>query len=134
MNVTFGKKIIQQKYDVEFEYDTKSNAGYYNNKALFWTDTTLFVFIGLITTVGNGLVLYAAYGNKNHGPLRYLDSAIKSLALTDMLFGFIGTPLIILGYYTGNWNLRFDERILRKMIKTEKNYTYSMLLYAIICF
>ena len=92
MNVTFGKKIIQQKYDVEFEYDTKSNDGYYSNKVLFWTDTTLFVFIGLITTVGNGLVLYAAYGNKNHGPLGYLD----------MLFGFIGTPLIILGYYTGN--------------------------------
>ena len=82
MNVTFGKKIIQQKYDVEFEYDTKSNDGYYNNKVLFWTDTTLFVFIGLITTVGNGFV--------------------QSLALTDMLFGFIGTPLIILGYYTGN--------------------------------
>ena len=40
MNVTFGKKIIQQKYDVEFEYDTKSNDGYYNNKVLFWTDTT----------------------------------------------------------------------------------------------
>ena len=35
MNVTFGKKFIQQKYDFEFEYDTKSNAGYYNNKVLF---------------------------------------------------------------------------------------------------
>ena len=102
MNITFGKKFLHLKYDIEFEYDMKYNAGYHNNKVLFWTETALFVFIGLITTVGNGLVLYAAFGNKNPGPLRYLDSAIKSLALTDMLFGFIGTPLIIYGYYTGN--------------------------------
>ena len=76
-------------------------SGYENNRALFWVDTTLFLVVGIITTAGNGLVLYAARGNKNQGPLRYLDNTIRSLALTDMLFGLIGTPLIILGYYTG---------------------------------
>ena len=87
-------------------------SGYENNRALFWVDTTLFVVVGLITTAGNGLVLYAAHGNKNQGPLRYLDNAIRSLALTDMLFGLIGTPLIILGYYTGIKMLTYSNTSL----------------------
>ena len=102
MNTTSNDNNLLQKDELEIGYDMNYHAGYQNNKVLFWIDTTLFVLIGFIATSGNSLVLYASYGNKNKGPLRYLDSTIKSLALTDMLFGFIGTPLILLGYYTGN--------------------------------
>jgi hypothetical protein len=55
--------------------------------------TTIYVFIGLIALIGNSLVLYAAWRTKNLGTLRYFDSAIKSLAVADMLFGLIAIPL-----------------------------------------
>ena len=59
----------------------------------------LYVIIALIAVVGNGMVLYASYGNKNTGRLQYLDSLIKSLAVTDMLYGLIGIPCRILNTY-----------------------------------
>ena len=48
--------------------------------------------IGIIAVLGNGLVLYAAYGNRNNGRLNYLDGVIKSLAVNDLIYGLIGIP------------------------------------------
>ena len=59
----------------------------------------LYLIIAFIAVVGNGMVLYASYGNKNTGCLHYLDSLIKSLAVTDMLYGLIGIPCRILNTY-----------------------------------
>ena len=50
------------------------------------------IFVGILAVLGNGLVLYAAYGNRNNGRLNYLDSVIKSLAVNDLIYGLIGTP------------------------------------------
>ena len=63
------------------------------HNGLFIAFTTIYVLIGFVALVGNGLVLHAAWSTKNHGTLRYFDSAIKSLAVADMLFGFIAIPL-----------------------------------------
>ena len=53
----------------------------------------------LVAIVGNGLVLYAAYGKKSLlrvKALRSLDIVIKSLAVTDLLVGLIGIPCRII--------------------------------------
>ena len=85
-------------------------SGYDSSTAIFWIDVVFIIFAGLFATAGNGLVLYAAHGNKNIGPLRYLDNIIKSLAVADMLFGLIGTPLIIFAYYIGTYFSYFTHK------------------------
>ena len=77
--------------------------GYHKYAELFWSFVALSVLIALIAILGNGLVIYATYGTRNLGPLRYLDGVVKSLAFTDLLFGLLGTPLIILNYYLGKF-------------------------------
>ena len=74
---------------------------YDKNKGLFWGMLTLYVCIAVITAIGNGLVIYATYGKRNAGPLRYLDPVIKSLAVSDMLFGVLGTPFLLVSVYMG---------------------------------
>ena len=74
---------------------------YDKNVALFWICVAVYLCIALTTTLGNGLVIYAAYGNKNRGPLGCLDDVVKSLALADMLYGLMGTPFLIYGYFLG---------------------------------
>ena len=51
--------------------------------------------MGLVAVVGNGLVLYLGFGNKNFGRLRYLDIVIKSLAVNDLLYAMIGFPYVL---------------------------------------
>ena len=72
---------------------------YEKNQALFWLSVVTYLCIAVIAVSGNGLVLYATYGNKNTGRLKYLDDAVKSLAVADMVFGLVGTPLIIVNYH-----------------------------------
>ena len=53
----------------------------------------------IVAIVGNGLVLYAAYGKKSLlrvKALRSLDIVIKSLAVTDLMVGLIGIPCRII--------------------------------------
>jgi hypothetical protein len=50
------------------------------------------ICVAIIAVLGNGLVLYAAYGNRNNGRLNYLDGVIKSLAVNDLIYGFFGIP------------------------------------------
>ena len=65
----------------------QSDVVWESNKAFFGVLVAVYLCIAAVAVVGNALVLYAAYGNRNTGRLRYLDEAIKSLAVTDMLFG-----------------------------------------------
>ena len=60
-----------------------------SQKIVFWGVSIIYLFIALIAVVGNVLVLYVSLSNRNHGPLKHLDSVIQSLAVADMLFGLI---------------------------------------------
>ena len=73
----------------------------------FWSIAGVYLFIGLLAFIGNSLVIYAAFGHKNKGPMRYLDNVVKSLAVADMLTGLIGTPLVIYRYYLGRCSISF---------------------------
>ena len=69
-----------------------------------WMVTDIVSFFAILLTaivaiVGNGLVLYAAYGKKSLlrvKALRSLDIVIKSLAVTDLMVGLIGIPCRII--------------------------------------
>ena len=50
------------------------------------------ICVAIIAVLGNGLVLYATYGNRNNGRLNYLDGVIKSLAVNDLIYGLFGIP------------------------------------------
>ena len=92
--------------------NAEHETAYEKNKSIFILSVVVYLCIAFVTTVGNGMVIYAGYGSKNQGPLRYLDDVIRSLAVADMLYGLIGTPMLIEGYYLGKFNIIKIYKIL----------------------
>ena len=76
-----------------------SKTNYEKYPGIFWAWVVLYSFQSNIAIIGNGLVLIATYGKRYIGNLRYLDNAIRSLAVADMLIGLFGVPCVILIYY-----------------------------------
>ena len=74
---------------------------YDKNFGLFWALASVCFVNAIVTLIGNGLVIYVSHQTRNTGRLRHLDGVVKSLAVTDFLFGLIGTPLILINYYAG---------------------------------
>ena len=95
----------------EIETDRGPLSGVEREKIVFWGVSIIYLFIALIAVVGNVLVLYVSLSNRNHGPLKHLDSVIQSLAVADMLFGLIGMPCRIIGtniVTRGVYKINFD--------------------------
>ena len=67
----------------------------------FWFSVVLCLIAGVISILGNGLVLYVSIMKKDIGRFRYINFVAKNLALSDFLFGLIGTPATILFWYWG---------------------------------
>ena len=79
-----------------------TNRTYYEeNRVLFWFFASVCILVALLTVIGNGIVIYVSIETKSYGRLRYLDNVVKSLAVTDFLFGVIATPLAVTSYYMG---------------------------------
>ena len=68
---------------------------------VFWCTATLCMIAGVISILGNGLVLYVSIQNKDTGRFRYVNWVVRNLALCDLLFGLVGTPLTILFWHWG---------------------------------
>ena len=68
---------------------------YEENIVTFWFVAAVYMCIGIVAILGNGLVLYAIYGSKHVSMLRGFDGVITSLALADLLFGLVGVPIRI---------------------------------------
>ena len=68
---------------------------YEENIVTFWFVAAIYMCIGIVAILGNGLVLYAIYGSKHVSMLRGFDGVITSLALADFLFGLVGVPIRI---------------------------------------
>ena len=85
--------------------DRQQPSSYEKNKILFWCFATVCVIITIITIIGNGIVVIASHQTRNNNRLRHLDGVVKSLAVTDFLFGLLGAPLVALNYYLGKYNL-----------------------------
>ena len=76
----------------------------------FWGYVVAYMLIALISAIANGFLLFVTYGERNFGRLRYLDHAIKSLAITDMLFGLIGAPFRVVVDYLVYGKLLYSIR------------------------
>ena len=95
---------IQTNHTISIN-DTQQPSSYEKNKVLFWCFATVCVIITIITIIGNGIVVIASHQTRNNNRLRHLDGVVKSLAVTDFLFGLFGAPLVALNYYLGKCNL-----------------------------
>ena len=76
----------------------------------FWGYVTSYLLISFISGMANGFLLFVTYGERNSGRLRYLDNAIKSLAVADMLLGLIGAPIWVFNDYRGYSKLFYSIR------------------------
>ena len=63
------------------------------------------ICVGIIAVLGNGLVLYATYGNRNNGRLNFLDDIVKSLAVNDLIYGLFGIPWRTMYRLNEMWSL-----------------------------
>ena len=74
---------------------------YEDTFVMFWGLVTFYICLAVVTVIGNSLVIYAAHVHRDNDISKSLALAIKSLAVADMLFGFVGIPMVIIGYYYG---------------------------------
>ena len=75
---------------------------YRYNVIISWFGVAFSIITSTIAILGNSLVIYAGKQQTANGDsLRYLDNVIKSLAMTDLLFGLIGTPFNCINIYLG---------------------------------
>ena len=73
---------------------------YYSHKELFWTLMSIFVVVALAGVPANVFVIYVAT-QKRHmvSGFRYLNHAVKSLAITDICLNLFGTPATVVYLY-----------------------------------
>ena len=112
-------KIVNIKNNSSFW--TSASASYENltsyqkNISLFWCFSAVCLSIAIVTIIGNGMVLAVAKRKQNLSRLRYFDGIVKSLAVTDLLFGLIGVPLMITNYYLGRYSTKIS-RVFQKVL------------------
>ena len=93
--------ILNHTCEKEGKFDFKMSDEDENSWIGFWCSVALFTIAGLISIFGNGLVLYATNLRKDEGKFEHINLVVKHLALSDFLFGLIGTPFSILFLYMG---------------------------------
>ena len=57
--------------------------------------------MGMMSTFGNGLVVYVCNKKSDFGGFRQVNWVVKNLAFSDMLFGLLGSPLTIVFWAWG---------------------------------
>ena len=102
------------------EVSSQSESTYDKIAVMFWMGVVLYLGLGILAFIGNGLVLYTSLGDLNMGPLRHLDNVIKSLAVADMLYGMIGVPCkVAADYYVGECNHFYIKGIRNGQLVTK---------------
>ena len=76
---------------------------------LFWMFASICIMVAILAIIGNGIVIYVSHKTRSTGRLRYLDNVVKSLAMTDFLFGMIATPIALTAYYMGKLKFRIKK-------------------------
>ena len=73
----------------------------YNKWPLFWVTVAISAILSMINIIGNGMVIFVSCRKKKTAALKNLNSAVRSLAIADLLFGIVAMPIIILYSYWG---------------------------------
>ena len=71
------------------------------NEALFWTSAVVSSLIVIFGVIANTLVIYFANQEPPSGTLRHLNKVVKHLAVSDLLYGVLSTPLQLAYWKTG---------------------------------
>ena len=69
--------------------------------ALFLTCIVISVILATVTVIGNCIVIFLGSRTRYGEALKYLNKPVRSLAVTDILIGVIGMPLIVTYYVLG---------------------------------
>ena len=67
----------------------------------FWLGITICTLIIAIGTVLNALVIYFATQTKLTGAFRNLNTVVKHLAISDLLYGLVGCPFLLVNFRMG---------------------------------
>ena len=65
------------------------------NEILFWTTVAISALIAVFGVITNTLVIYFANQENSTTTLRYLNTVVKHLAISDLLYGVLGHPGLI---------------------------------------
>ena len=68
---------------------------------LFWTGTAISTLIVIVGIIANSLVLYFASTKSLTGTLCHLNTVVKHLAASDLLYGVIAFPLVCVYWKMG---------------------------------
>ena len=68
---------------------------------LFWTGTAISILIVIVGIIANSLVLYFASTKSLTGTLCHLNTVVKHLAASDLLYGVIAFPLVCVYWKMG---------------------------------
>ena len=60
------------------------------NEIFFWTTVVISALIVIFGVIANTFVIYFAHQEKSTTTLRYLNTVVKHLAISDLLYGVLG--------------------------------------------
>lgn len=99
-------------YSTEPNCTAKNHPDHSEIVTLFWIFACICILVAILSILGNGIVIYVSHETRSIGRLRYLDNVVKSLAVTDFLFGILATPIVITGYFMGKFKMYRNYELL----------------------
>ena len=87
----------------DYENVTESSSDVVNTLSwtVFWLSVVICLLMGMLSTFGNGLVIYISNKKEDLGGFREINWVVKNLAISDFLFGVVGCPLTIVFWCWG---------------------------------
>ena len=76
-------------------------SGSLESKIAFYISFVICILMGVVSFLGNGLVVYISRLKKDTGKFQYVNKVVKHLALSDFLYGLIGIPFNMLFWWWG---------------------------------
>ena len=65
------------------------------NEVLFWTTAAVSILISIFGVIANTLVIYFAHKEPPVGALHHLNNVVQNLAVSNILYGALATPLTL---------------------------------------
>ena len=92
---------MNDSYATEVSNDPLDKSLQSIEEGVFWFSVVACLLMGILSTFGNGMVLYISNKKEDFGGFREINWVVKNLASSDLLFGLVGCPLTIVFWYWG---------------------------------
>ena len=67
----------------------------------FWFSAVICAITAVVSIFGNGMVIYVASSKDDLSRFKYMNWAVKNLAISDLMYGIIAVPLTIVHMWWG---------------------------------